>query len=434
MGTACINMYLHAIRMAWVSSLWMLSGSGRPHLYRGRRRPVGRGRAHGRAVGQGRPRPLPSPLSSSVCNRDDGGCVYTVGGTVSTSAVADRRDKGCTAVGDLERRGGIPAAGRSWPTPPRAGQTQVSDVETPAWAVVLAGGKGVRLSGLTRHVYGEDRPKQYAALTGGKSLLRQTLERVGVRIPSSRTVVVTMAAQQSYLAAEFGHDSPGPHVLPQPEDRGTAAAILLAAHWIRARDSEARLVVLPSDHFVADDDLFMTQVVNVLHVLETQPERIVLLGAEPTEPEADYGWIELGAALPDAGHHPVYRVLRFQEKPAQAIADQLFRSGALWNTSVFAGRAATLIDAGRTCLPSLHDRLARLATFLGTEHEHWALRQAYELAPPANFSRAVLERSPQTLAVMRLSAVAWRDLGTPRRVIRTLDELGLHPDWLAALG
>lgn len=346
-------------------------------------------------------------FSSSVCNRDDGGCVYTVGGLVSTSGVADRRDKGCTAVGGLE---------------------------TQAWAVVLAGGKGVRLSGLTRHVYGEDRPKQYAALTGGKSLLRQTLERVSVRIPSKRTVVVTMAAQESYLTAEFGHDSPGPHVLHQPEDRGTAAAVLLAAHWIRARDSEARLVVLPSDHFVADDGLFMAHVVEVLNVLEAQPERIILLGAEPTEPETDYGWIELGAALPGAGPHPVYRVLRFQEKPAQAIADELFASGALWNTSVFAGRAATLVDAGRACLPSLHDRLARLATFLGTEHEQWALRQAYELAPRANFSRDVLERSPETLAVMRMSAVAWRDLGTPRRVIETLDELGICPDWLAALG
>jgi len=123
---------------------------------------------------------------------------------------------------------------------------------------------------------------------GGKSLLRQTLERVSVRIPSRRTVVVTMAGQESYLAAEFGHDSPGPHVLQQPEDRGTAAAVLLAAHWIRARDSEARLVVLPSDHFVADDGLFMAHVVEVLNVLEAQPERIILLGAEPTEPETDY--------------------------------------------------------------------------------------------------------------------------------------------------
>jgi len=96
--------------------------------------------------------------------------------------------------------------------------------------------------------------------------------------------------------------------------------------------------------------------------------------------------------------------------------------------------AATLIDAGRRCLPSLHEQLARLTAFLGTEHERWALRQAYELAPQANFSRAVLERLPRTLAVMRLSGVAWRDLGTPRRLMQTLNELGLRPDWLAARG
>ena len=60
-------------------------------------------------------------------------------------------------------------------------------VETQAWAVVLAGGQGVRLRALTRHVYGEDRPKQYAAPMGG-SLLRQTLERVNGRIACERTV------------------------------------------------------------------------------------------------------------------------------------------------------------------------------------------------------------------------------------------------------
>ncbi len=274
---------------------------------------------------------------------------------------------------------------------PLASRAQDSTVETHTWAVVLAGGKGTRLSGLTRHVYGEDRPKQYAALTGGKSLLRQTLDRVGVLIPPDRTVVVTMVGQGSYLAAELRHESPSLHVLDQPRDRGTAAAVLLATHWILAQDPEARLVMLPSDHFVADDTIFMGHVAEVLNGLELQPERIVLLGAKPSEPEPDYGWIEPGEALPGSRR------------------------------------------AGRECLPSLHARLARLPTFFGTEHERWALRQAYELAPQASFSRAVLERSPRKLAVMQLSGVVWRDLGTPDRVIKTLDELGIHPDWLAAL-
>jgi len=41
---------------------------------------------------------------------------------------------------------------------------------------------------------------------------------------------------------------------------------------------------------------------------------------------------------------------------------------------------------------------------------------------------AVLDRHPRTLAVMRFSAVAWRDLGTPRRLIKTLNDLGIHPE------
>ena len=104
------------------------------------------------------------------------------------------------------------------------------------WAVVLAGGQGIRLRELTRHVYGDDRPKQYAVLTGSKSLLRQTLDRVSRLVPRQRIVVVTMTGHSAYVTAELKHEAPAPHVLEQPRDRGTAAAVLLAAHWILARD------------------------------------------------------------------------------------------------------------------------------------------------------------------------------------------------------
>src|SRR5262245_27210733 len=161
-----------------------------------------------------------------------------------------------------------------------------------AWALILAGGKGVRLREPTRHVYGEDRPKQYAVLTGGKSLLRQTLDRVQLLIPPERTVVVSMAGQGTYLTAELRSLPRAPHVLTQPKDRGTAAAILLAAHWIRAKDPNALLVVLPSDHFVADDRIFTDHIRELIEAAHGHPGRIVLLGAEPAEPETDYGWIE----------------------------------------------------------------------------------------------------------------------------------------------
>jgi len=303
-----------------------------------------------------------------------------------------------------------------------------------AWAVVLAGGKGVRLRGLTRHVYGEERPKQYAVLTGGKSLLRQTLDRIRLRIPPERTVVVTMAGHGAYLRAELRNASPAPHVLEQPTDRGTAAAILLGAHWIEDRDAGAVCVVMPSDHFVADDDAFMERVDEIVQAAECHPERIVLLGAEPSEPETDYGWIEIGEPLTGYGAAPLNGVRGFIEKPDQPSANRLIEArAALWNTFVFGASASALVEAGSECLPLLHGRLVRLTSFLGTEHQRWALAQAYEFAPRASFSRDLLERCPTRLAVMRLSGVVWRDLGTSRRVIRTLDDLGIRPDWLATL-
>jgi dTDP-glucose pyrophosphorylase len=206
------------------------------------------------------------------------------------------------------------------------------------WAIVLAGGQGIRLRSLTRHVHGDDRPKQFAVLSDNRSLLRQTLDRVALLIPPERTVVVTMAEHLRYVAAELDASGHGPWVLPQPEDRGTAAALLWPAHWIHARDPEATLAVFPSDHFVLEDRGFMGHVEALATFVESKSDYTVLLGAQPTEPETDYGWIEPGERIGWARRDPVYRVRRFREKPSAPEARSLFAGGALWNTLVFVAR------------------------------------------------------------------------------------------------
>ncbi|HXJ81824.1 MAG TPA: sugar phosphate nucleotidyltransferase [Candidatus Methylomirabilis sp.] len=302
------------------------------------------------------------------------------------------------------------------------------------WGIVLAGGQGTRLRGLIREVYGEDRPKQFAVLSGARSLLRQTLDRASLLLSRERTLIVGMAGQMGYMAAELRHYQPRPHVLEQPHDRGTAGAVLLSAHWILAHDPDAVAVVLPSDHFVGDDAAFIDRVAAMAEAAERYPKRIVLLGAQPTDPETEYGWIEPTELIEGSGAPDLRGVHRFIEKPEPAAATRLFDSGGLWNTFVFAARAATIVDAGRECLPELHERLTRLSIFAGTEHEQWALRQGYALAPKANFSRDVLERCGEKLAVMRLSdIVPWHDLGTPRRVAQMFKETGIRPPWLAAV-
>jgi mannose-1-phosphate guanylyltransferase len=275
---------------------------------------------------------------------------------------------------------------------------------TSLWAVVLAGGEGARLG--------------------------QTLDRVGLLVPPERTVVVTLHAHARYVERELGATR-HPHVLSQPESRGTAAGILLAAQWIAARDLGATLVCVPSDHLVVEGAAFMEHLADLAAFAEREPRRIVLLGAPPTHPETEYGWIEPGDPVGQTAGGPVRAIRRFHEKPARELASALVRRGALWNTFVFAARVPVLLSAGRECAPALYDRLAALRAFAGGEHEPWARRQAYALAPTVDFSRAVLEACPQMLAVSELPGLTWCDLGSPERVVTTLTRLGISAPWLA---
>ena len=135
------------------------------------------------------------------------------------------------------------------PERPRAPLARPSEADRRLWAIVLAGGEGVRLRSPVRLVCGENRPKQYVPLLESRSLLQQTLDRVALRIPTEQTVIVTMQGHARYMPDPI-HNRRGPQVLTQPENRGTAAGVLLPAHWIAWRDPEATVAVFPSDHFV----------------------------------------------------------------------------------------------------------------------------------------------------------------------------------------
>ena len=182
------------------------------------------------------------------------------------------------------------------------------------WGLILAGGEGVRLRPLTRIICGDERPKQYVALTGSRSLLQQTLDRAGRAIPAERTVVIGAETHVGYLtAAMTGH---GATVLLQSVDRGTAAGVLLPVHWIRQRELDAVVAVFPSDHLVLEEAAFMDHVTEAADFVNAHPERIVLLAVPATAPETEYGWIEPGPMLGHAGAAPVHAVRRFIEKPS----------------------------------------------------------------------------------------------------------------------
>jgi mannose-1-phosphate guanylyltransferase len=299
---------------------------------------------------------------------------------------------------------------------------------TDFWAVVLAGGEGVRLRPLVRSALGDERPKQYVPILGSRTLLGQTLDRVGIGFAVDRTIVVTMEQHAAYTAEELT-GCPRPHVFAQPADRGTAAAILAPTSEVARRDPAATVAVFPSDHYIPSGHAFIGYVAEVGTWIDAHPDRIVLLGAQATEPEVEYGWIEPGEKLGDVTTGPIRAVRRFWEKPSLARAERCLRAGHLWNTSVVIGKAEALLKAGRRGTPEIIDALAEAVPSAEIGDHARVLQHAYERMPKANFSRSVLEACPDALAVARLRRLAWTDLGSPRRVIEVMDRLGIRPPW-----
>jgi len=305
----------------------------------------------------------------------------------------------------------------------------VADDAAGAWAVVLAGGEGMRLSSVTRAIVGDDRPKQYVPLIGANSLLRQTLSRVAQLSPRERTLVVTQQRHASWLAADLGTHCE-PKLLLQPENRDTAAGVLLPVYWIARQDPDATVVVYPSDHFVLEEAAFAAHVAEVIAFVDRQRDGIVLLGARATEPDTEYGWIEPGDAVGATASGLICRVARFREKPTPQAAAMCLAREWLWNTFVMVAKASTLVSVADVLLPGLHRRFTAAAPFLGTPREAWALEQAYATLPRQNFSETVLQAGLPFLAVSALPPLTWSDLGTPQRLFTLLRTLGISPAWM----
>jgi len=296
----------------------------------------------------------------------------------------------------------------------------VSSRPRPAWAIVLAGGDGRRLEPVCRARYGYPRPKQYCAFGDDEPLLARTIRRALRRVPEDQVVVSTRRdhrAEAWETLATFRRV----RVVEQPENRGTLPGLLLPLLGVLTSDPDATVLVLPSDHHIADDGSFADYLGQATSAVAAHPERVLLLGARLEDPEEGYGWI-----LPDRprAQGPL-RVTAFREKPPADEVPALIAQGALVNTFVMACKARTLARLARRRAPRWWS--AACDGVFSPE----SLTEHYERLPQIDFSRRVLERHIGDLLVMPMQGVGWSDVGTPERLARSLEPA---PERVAAPG
>jgi mannose-1-phosphate guanylyltransferase/mannose-6-phosphate isomerase len=267
--------------------------------------------------------------------------------------------------------------------------------------VILSGGSGTRLWPLSREAH----PKQFLPLLGDRSLLQMTWLRL-VGLPGMSAPLVVANEEHRFLVAEQLREvgaTPAALIL-EPVGRNTAPAIAVAALRAIADGGDPVLLVLPSDHVIADEAAFRAAILEVLPAAEAG--EVVTFGILPTAPETGYGYIN---AAPGDG---VRRVLRFVEKPDAATAAGYVASGEyFWNSGMFAFRASRYLEELQRSRPAMVaaarealDKAVRDVDFLRLD------KVAFSASPSDSIDYAVME-STERATVLPID-VGWNDVGS----------------------
>ena len=289
------------------------------------------------------------------------------------------------------------------------------------WAVLLAGGDGIRLQDLTVRIVGDHRPKQFCPIIGAESLLSQTRARLDPLFSGHRQVFVVSCAHERYYSTELA-DAKDSLVIAQPMNRGTAIGIIAALGQVMQADPDAVVGFFPCDHYYSDDESFRSIVRSAVAGAEQFPQSLVIVGAEAEYAETEYGWIEPGLAVSQTQAKPLCEVNRFWEKPAFPEAQALLQSGCLWNTFVTIGSAAPFRELLCSEIP---DVVLSMTRALADKD----LATTYARLPSVDFSRDILAHQANRLLVLRDSRSGWADLGSPNRVLGLLAKKVNQPAW-----
>lgn len=273
------------------------------------------------------------------------------------------------------------------------------------YAVIMAGGGGTRLWPVSRR----ETPKQLLPLLGKETLFQSTVSRLEKLFSHERILVVTVD-EQARVMQEQVPAIPKENYLIEPAPRGTASVVALAAAVLKKRDTEAVMTIQTADHHIRNQDLFQYLLHAAFEVAEK--EYLVTLGITPTFPSTGYGYIQQGESLNGDYKYPVYKVLRFKEKPDEAAAQQLLRSGDhSWNSGMFVWRADVILSEIQKQMPELYNTVDEIVSVWGAPKRNDVIQKLWYDLQSQTVDYGIMEKA-EKVAVLPAGGLGWSDVGS----------------------
>ena len=272
--------------------------------------------------------------------------------------------------------------------------------------VIMAGGKGERFWPKSRM----NMPKQFLSLTDdGKSMIQHTVERLKGLVDIQNMYIVTNEIYKD-LVLEHIPDIPKENIIIEPVAKNTAPCIGLAAIHIAKKNPDSKMIILPSDHLIKFNEIFIDTLKIALDVVE-KGDNLATIGITPNYPETGYGYINFtkGESFKDSAN--IYEVLRFVEKPNLEKAKEYLTSGEyLWNSGIFVWKASTILKNFKEYLPEIYEGLQKIGESINTGKYEEVLKKEFPNLPSESIDYGIMEKAKNIYVIP--GNFGWDDVGS----------------------
>jgi mannose-1-phosphate guanylyltransferase len=282
-------------------------------------------------------------------------------------------------------------------------------------ALIMAGGRGERFWPLST----EDKPKQFLQLLGEDTMLQMTVKRLEKLIPIEKIFIVT-GRKYVDLVKEQLPQLPERNIIIEPVGRNTAPCIGLSAFIIDKYYKDAAIAVLPSDHLIIDEDIFVKTINAAFQFVEHNNEAIVTIGMKPNRPDTGYGYIEYDKVYDNIDTYEVRDVKRFVEKPnLEKAVEYLKKGNFLWNGGMFIWKISTILNLTEKYLNKTYSILNEIAATDADEFNS-ILDEKYELVDNISVDYGIMEKADNIYVIA--GDFGWDDVGTWHSIERVREK------------